>query len=185
MAIARSRAGKTSSMSMSRMRIVSDRPAAKPATAPINVPTTIATPTVTNPMSSEHPAAEDDPRVLVADVAVEPEDVLRLARRTAQEVDARGGPHLGACLVRVEHRLVRVVGPDDVGEDGDEDQEREDREPDDRGSLAQDVAGVSRHRFGAAVRVAVCGCGVGARSSGGRDAAHRSANGPAGRGARS
>ena len=53
-----------------------------------------------------------------------PEDVLRLVGRAAQQVDARRRPLLDAGLDAEEHRLGRVVGRDQVGEDRDEHEER-------------------------------------------------------------
>ena len=81
----------------------------------------------------------DDPAEHVAEVAVGPEDVLRLVGRTAEQVDARRRPPLDPGLVP-EQALVRVVRGDDVGEDRDEDEEAEDQQPEHGGALAQDVA---------------------------------------------
>ena len=86
------------------------------------------------------PGAVDDPAEHVAEVAVGAEDVLRLVGRAAEQVDARRRPALDAGL-DAEERLGRVERGDLAGEHGHEEEHREDGQPDDRGALAQDVAG--------------------------------------------
>ena len=52
-AMARTSAGKASTMSIMRMRTLSDQPPAKPAMAPMRAPMRMATPTTMGPMGSE------------------------------------------------------------------------------------------------------------------------------------
>ena len=152
---------------MSRMRIVSDRPAKKPATAPINEPTTIATPTVTTPTSrlTRLPTTirEYTSRTLASSpkkcsgwLAGQPRRWMHGAARTLAPVSCASSIDWFGSWVRTTSaktatntRSAMIASPTTA----------------DR--WRRTLRAVSRHRFGAAVRVAVCGCGVGARSSGG------------------
>ena len=103
-------------------------------------PMKIAKPIAASPITQRRPGAEDHAAEHVAEVAVGAEEVLRLVRRAAEQVDARRGPLLDARL-DAEQRLVRVVGARSASaKTATKTRNAEDDQPDDGGALAQDAA---------------------------------------------